>query len=40
MFLGNATYDTSAKFQGKIINRTLVRAPGRFCLLSKRHGFW
>ena len=34
MFLGNATYNTCPKFQGKLMNRTLVGAPGSFRFLN------
>ena len=38
-FLGNATYNTCAKFQGKIVNPTLVRALEGFRILNKSQGF-
>ena len=39
-FLGNATYNTCAKFHGETVKPTLVGAPGNFCFLNKRHSFW
>ena len=39
-FLGIATYNTCAKFQGKILNPTLVGAPGSLRFLNKRHWFF
>ena len=38
-FFGNATYNTCAKFQGKIANRNLVGGPRSFRFLNKRHVF-
>ena len=38
-FLGIATNNTCAKFQGKKVNPTLVGAPGSLCFLNKRHCF-
>ena len=40
MLLGIATYTTCAKFQGKILNPTLVGAPGSLPFLNKRHWFF
>ena len=37
---GIATYNTCAKFQGKIVNPTLVGAPGSLRFLNKRHWFF
>ena len=34
------TYNTCAKFQGKIVNPTLVGAPGSLRVLNKRHRFF
>ena len=39
-FLGIATYNTCAKFQGKIVNPSLVGAPGSLRFLNKRHWFF
>ena len=39
-YLGNATYNICAKCQGKIVNPTLVGAPGSFHFLNKKHDFW
>ena len=38
--LGKAGYSTCSKFQGKLVNPTLVGAPGTFSFLNKRHSFW
>ena len=35
-----STYNTCAKFQGKIVNPTLVGAPGSFRFLNKSHEFF
>ena len=35
--LGIATYNTCAKFHGKIVNTVLDRAPGSLRFLNKRH---
>ena len=39
-FLGIATYNPCAKFQGKIVNSTLVGAPRSLCFLNQRHWFF
>ena len=39
-FLSIATYSTCAGFQGKILNPTLVGAPGILRFLNKRHWFF
>ena len=39
-FLDIATYNICKKFQGKVVNPTLVGAPGSFCFLSKRYCFF
>ena len=37
---GIGMYNTCAKFQGKIVNPTLVGAPGSLRSLNKRHWFF
>ena len=39
-FLDIATYNIYAKFQGKIVNPTLVEAPGSLRFLNKRNCFF
>ena len=37
---GNAKYNTCAKFQGKILNPSLVETAEIFRFLNKRYDFW